>query len=154
MSTTTTIGTTARRRDRIAHTLLAWYPACLVLTLVFAAYEPLLFSSTRWSLPPHPRERVATDIARLCKAIDEYTILNGGRAPESLDILVSQDVNGRALLSDPAVLVDPWNRPYGYEMPTSNPSYRVFTLGHDGQLGGEGEDADIDNFTIAYQHTR
>ena len=36
---------------------------------------------------------------------------------------------------------DPWNRPYLYE--AEGRSFRVATLGADGQPGGEGEDADL-----------
>jgi len=40
---------------------------------------------------------------------------------------------------------DPWGRPYLYVAPgKENPtSYDVYTLGRDGAIGGEGEDADI-----------
>lgn len=40
---------------------------------------------------------------------------------------------------------DPWGRPYHYREPgTANPtSYDLFSLGRDGQPGGEGEDADV-----------
>ena len=39
---------------------------------------------------------------------------------------------------------DPWGRPYLYLAPgLANPdSYDLYTLGHDGAIGGEGEDAD------------
>ncbi len=40
---------------------------------------------------------------------------------------------------------DPWGRPYVYRCPgLYNPdSYDLYTLGRDGQVGGEGDDADI-----------
>jgi general secretion pathway protein G len=40
---------------------------------------------------------------------------------------------------------DPWGRPYLYVAPgKENPtSYDVYTLGRDGAIGGDGEDADI-----------
>ncbi len=43
------------------------------------------------------------------------------------------------------VPLDPWHRPYVYESPGShNPeAYDLYTLGRDGAVGGEGEDADI-----------
>jgi general secretion pathway protein G len=44
-----------------------------------------------------------------------------------------------------AVPLDPWGRPYVYVAPgTENPeSYDLYTLGKDGQVGGEGENADL-----------
>jgi general secretion pathway protein G len=44
-----------------------------------------------------------------------------------------------------AVPRDPWGRPYVYASPgVANPdSYDLYTLGRDGALGGDGEDADV-----------
>jgi general secretion pathway protein G len=44
-----------------------------------------------------------------------------------------------------AVPLDPWGRPYVYVAPgRENPeSYDLYTLGKDGQIGGEGENADL-----------
>ena len=39
--------------------------------------------------------------------------------------------------------MDPWSRPYQYRFPGQNGEYDLFTLGADGQEGGEGEDRDI-----------
>ena len=43
------------------------------------------------------------------------------------------------------VPLDPWGRPYLYRAPgVTNPSsYDLYSLGRDGQPGGDGEDADI-----------
>lgn len=43
------------------------------------------------------------------------------------------------------VPLDPWGKPYVYTAPgKANPaSYDCYTLGRDGKVGGEGEDADI-----------
>lgn len=38
---------------------------------------------------------------------------------------------------------DPWGRPYGYRFPGSHGVYDIWSLGRDGQLGGQGDDADI-----------
>jgi len=43
---------------------------------------------------------------------------------------------------------DPWGRPYLYMYPGLNSDFDVFTLGRDGQEGGEGIDATIGNWTI------
>ncbi len=41
--------------------------------------------------------------------------------------------------------LDPWDRPYLYRSPgdSSPATFDLYTLGRDGQAGGEGEDADI-----------
>ncbi len=42
---------------------------------------------------------------------------------------------------------DPWGREYLYLSPGENGDIDVYTLGRDGQSGGEGEDADIGNWS-------
>jgi general secretion pathway protein G len=46
------------------------------------------------------------------------------------------------------VPTDPWDRPYAYVSPGQiNPTaYDLFSLGRDGEQGGEGEDADIESW--------
>ncbi|WAJ27827.1 type II secretion system major pseudopilin GspG [Antarcticirhabdus aurantiaca] len=44
-------------------------------------------------------------------------------------------------LKNASGLADPWGRAYAYE--STGVTYRVTSLGRDGQPGGEGEDADI-----------
>lgn len=46
------------------------------------------------------------------------------------------------------VPIDPWNRPYGYASPGEHGEFDVFSLGADGQEGGEGNDADIGNWDL------
>jgi general secretion pathway protein G len=41
---------------------------------------------------------------------------------------------------------DPWDRPYLYLNPGKNGEFDVYSLGRDGQEGGEGLDADIGNW--------
>jgi general secretion pathway protein G len=42
--------------------------------------------------------------------------------------------------------VDPWGRPYQYRYPGEKGVFDVYSLGADGQPGGEGIDADIGNW--------
>lgn len=41
--------------------------------------------------------------------------------------------------------LDPWKNPYQYLQPGRTGDFEVFSLGADGKLGGEGENADIGN---------
>ena len=41
---------------------------------------------------------------------------------------------------------DPWNRPYTYVSPGERGTFDLYSLGADGQEGGEGRDADIGNW--------
>jgi general secretion pathway protein G len=43
---------------------------------------------------------------------------------------------------------DPWGRPYLYESPGSHGEFDLYSLGADGQAGGEKADADIGNWNL------
>ncbi|PYS01509.1 MAG: type II secretion system protein GspG [Acidobacteria bacterium] len=44
------------------------------------------------------------------------------------------------------VPLDPWQRAYVYRFPGQHSDYDLYSLGADGQEGGEGEDADVTNW--------
>ena len=45
----------------------------------------------------------------------------------------------------PRLPLDPWKNAYQYLQPGRTGDFEVFSLGADGKLGGEGQDADISN---------
>ncbi|MCY4157596.1 MAG: type II secretion system major pseudopilin GspG [Gammaproteobacteria bacterium] len=47
--------------------------------------------------------------------------------------------------------MDPWNRPYLYSNPGRNGEVDIYTLGRDGQAGGEEQDQDIGNWNLDQQ---
>jgi general secretion pathway protein G len=95
------------------------------------------------------RAKAKMDVVSIHDAVGTYIVANDGRVPESLEVLVTPDENGRTILKNlTSVPRDPWGNPYGYEPPSESRGYRVFTLGRDCKPGGAGDDADIDNFSI------
>ena len=40
-------------------------------------------------------------------------------------------------------IIDPWGGPYGYRQPGTNGAFDLYSLGADGQEGGEDEEEDI-----------
>ena len=93
--------------------------------------------------------KVKADIVQIDSALKEYAINNNGTFPDSLEMLVTPDANGNTYIEGKKVPRDPWKNEYQYEVPSpGQPLPRVFTLGKDGQPGGEGDNADVDNFTI------
>jgi len=80
------------------------------------------------------RKKAEMDVVSIDSAISNFIVENGGKAPENLEVLVTPDENGRTILKNrTTVPLDPWGNPYGYEPPTSNRDYRVFSYGKDGQ---------------------
>jgi hypothetical protein len=67
-------------------------------------------------------------------------------------MLVTPDQNGRTFLKGyTSVPLDPWKNAYVFEPATSGSDYKIISYGKDGQPGGEGDDADIDNFSMKNQ---
>ncbi|MCY3004333.1 MAG: type II secretion system protein GspG, partial [Planctomycetota bacterium] len=89
------------------------------------------------------------DIERLLSEVDKFTLDNGGRPPESLDVLVLPDAEGRRFMDEyRARHVDSWGRPFVYFLPTPGQPRRIVSYGRDGKPGGTGLDADIDSATL------
>ena len=87
----------------------------------------------------------ASQVTRLSMAVESY-YLDTGATPESLQQLV-EDSGGSTGWNGPYVksssLKDPWGREYEYKYPGEHGDFDIFTLGADGQPGGEGKNADI-----------
>lgn len=90
--------------------------------------------------------KTRVDLRSISSALTEYAIMNGGKYPESLVVLVVLDANGQTYLVPATLPKDPWGREYLYDPPSAERAKpRVYTYGRDGRPGGEGEDADLDD---------
>ncbi len=95
------------------------------------------------------KAKIKADITVIKDALDQFAMNNNGTYPESLQKLVDPDQNNHRYLNQSKVPRDPWNEEYGYEPPSpGNPQPRIYTLGRDRAMGGEGEDKDIDYQSI------
>jgi general secretion pathway protein G len=85
----------------------------------------------------------SSQVSRLSMAVESY-YLDTGVTPESLQQLV-EDSGGSSGWNGPYVkassLKDPWGREYEYNYPGDHGDFDIFTLGADGQPGGEGKNA-------------
>jgi general secretion pathway protein G len=96
-------------------------------------------------------EKAKADVATIEQALEQYRLDNMAY-PSGTDGL-------QALLSPPASLLqparyrrggyikklpnDPWGRPYSYAVPGKKGAFDIYSLGADGQPGGEDDNADI-----------
>ncbi|MFN0241914.1 MAG: type II secretion system protein GspG [Planctomycetota bacterium] len=85
-------------------------------------------------------EKPNGDIVSIEAAAKQFALNNGGKWPDSLEVLVTPDVNGKRYLDQKELPKDAWGRVYRYD-----PRPRIYSLGRDGVVGGTGEDADVDN---------
>ena len=106
------------------------------------------------------RDRAASrkakiDIGTIENALDQYRLdmFSYPTTEQGLEALVAAPA-GDARIDQyrpggylRAVPVDPWGRPYRYRFPGEHGAADIFSLGADGEPGGEGVNADIVNWT-------
>lgn len=85
------------------------------------------------------------DIATIVSALEAYHMTVGEYPSNDRGLAALKEKNEH--FDEPLLtkgLIDPWGRPYQYNMPGSQDQpYEVFSLGADGRSGGEGADMDI-----------
>ena len=96
------------------------------------------------------RGKARSTIKWIHEALLVYAHEHAGAYPAQLDALVEPGAAGKSHFGElRTVPLDPWNRPFHYEPPTAqHPRPRLTSLGADGQVGGAGENADIDSDTL------
>ena len=98
--------------------------------------------------------KAQADVRALEAALNMYKLDNfqypsteqGLRALKEHPTLPPEARNWRAGGYVSSMPADPWGNPYQYLSPGQHGAFDVFSLGRDGKLGGEGEDADIGNW--------
>jgi len=129
----------------------------LMVVLVILGVLAALIAPKLMDRPDEARKVAAKqDIATLVQALKLYR-LDNMRYP-------STEQNLQALVVKPGLSPvpqnwkaggyldrlpkDPWGHPYVYLSPGRNGEFDVFSMGADGQPGGEGNDADIGNWML------
>ena len=89
-----------------------------------------------------------SQISRLAMAVESF-YLDTGTTPDNLDDLVNESggVDGwNGPYVKPSSLKDPWGREYVYNYPGEHGDFDLYSLGADGQPGGEDRNADINSW--------
>ncbi|MGE8545852.1 type II secretion system major pseudopilin GspG [Alcaligenes sp. Marseille-Q7550] len=135
----------SRSRSRLRHAGFSLIEVMVVLVImgVMAA----LIVPNLMDRPDQARAAAARqDVASIMQALKLYR-LDNGRYPtqaQGLQALVQKPAgvdNWRSYLD--RLPQDPWGNPYQYLNPGVHEEIDVFSLGADGQPGGEGSNADI-----------
>ena len=97
--------------------------------------------------------KAQADIRALESALNLYRLDNHDypTSDQGLDALVEKPANAPSWKEGGYIdrlPKDPWGRPYKYLNPGTHGSIDIFTLGADGQPGGEGKNADIGNWML------
>ncbi|KJY84095.1 general secretion pathway protein GspG [Vibrio galatheae] len=101
------------------------------------------------------QQKAITDIVALENALDMYKLDNSvyPTTDQGLEALVTKPSSPepRNYPQDGYIRrlpTDPWGNEYQYLSPGDNGNVDIFTLGADGQEGGEGANADIGNWNL------
>jgi general secretion pathway protein G len=138
---------TSRRRR--GFTLIELLVTIAIIATLAAIVAPSLFSN----IGDARRSTAKDQIQILALALDAYRLDNdayptteqGLEALRTLPVTGDAPPNWKGPYLRQIVPVDPWGRAYLYVSPgLANPNaYDLYTLGKDGQPGGDGENADI-----------
>ena len=146
--TSTTL--TGYRRMHAGFTLIEIMVVVVILGILAALIAPNVISR----IDDAQIVKVQQDLRAIESALKLYR-LDNFRYPDteqSLDALVTppQDPNARWPVGGylDRLPRDPWDRPYEYLYPGNQGEFDVYSLGRDGQQGGEGLDADFGNWSL------
>ncbi|MGA7876289.1 MAG: type II secretion system major pseudopilin GspG [Desulfoferrobacter sp.] len=135
-------GSNKERFDK-GFTLIELLIVMIILGLLAALVAPKMFQKVGSS----KQKAAKAQIAMLGTALDAFR-LDVGRYPnaeEGLDALRKNpgmdNWDGPYLPKD--VPKDPWGKQYVYRYPGEHGDYDLYSMGADGQDGGEGENADV-----------
>ena len=140
-----------RRRSRPAtgFTLIELLVVLAIIAVLASVVAPTLFQN----VGDAQRTAAKSQIEMFSLALDSYRLDNrsypsteqGLDALRALPSAGDPPPNWRGPYLRRTVPLDPWGRPYMYVAPgRANPSsYDLYTLGKDGRVGGENEDADV-----------
>lgn len=138
----------ARKATRHAgFTLLELLVVLVILGLLAGYVAPKYFAQVGKSEVKTARAQ----IEGLEKALDQYRI-DTGHYPSSEQGLAALNTKpaDEARWAGPylkkALPNDPWGKPYQYRMPGEHGEVDIFSYGSDGQPGGTGDNADVQNW--------
>ncbi|MCG7584378.1 type II secretion system major pseudopilin GspG [Photobacterium sp. OFAV2-7] len=140
------------QRKQRGFTLLEVMVVIVILGVLASLVVPNLLGNKEKA----DQQKVVTDISALEQALDMYKLDNSvyPNTDQGLDALVTKPSSspeprnyrdGGYIKRLPK---DPWGNDYNYVMPGENGAVDIFSLGADGQDGGEGVNTDIGNWNM------
>ena len=121
----------------------------IVVVIIIAALATMIVPRFFGRIGQAKQSVAKSKLVEIEKAVETFSY-DYGRFPESLDELVYRPADVPEEKWNPALkakeLLDPWDREFIYKQPGDHGPYDVYSLGADGEAGGEGDNADIVNW--------
>ena len=140
-----------KRSKQQGFTLLEVMVVVVILGILASFVVPNLLGNKEKA----DQQKAITDIVALENALDMYKLDNSvyPTTDQGLEALVSKPSNPEPRNYRDGGYIkrlpnDPWGNQYQYLSPGDNGTIDIFTLGADGQEGGEGPAADIANWNM------
>lgn len=140
------------RQNQAGFTLIEVMVVLAILGLIASMVVPnIMGSATKARV-----SKAVSDITKLEQMLDMYK-LDNARYPtteQGLEALVEMPTDDPEPRNYPAdgymkrLESDPWGNDYLYLSPGENGTIDIYSLGADGEEGGEGENADIGNWNL------
>ncbi|WP_432706472.1 type II secretion system major pseudopilin GspG [Azotobacter salinestris] len=138
-----------RTRRQQGFTLLEIMVVLVILGLLVALVAPNVLQNQDKAMV----EKARADVALLEQALDMYKLDNFQypTTDQGLEALVTKPETGpqpKRYNSNGYIKrlpSDPWGNPYQYLQPGTKKAFDLYSLGADGEMGGEGLAADIGN---------
>ena len=138
-----------RARHRAGFTLIEMLVVIAIIATLAAVIAPAIFRNVGDSKTAAAHSQVEL----FAMALGSYRLDNDAfpTTEQGLEALRTAPTSGelprrwRGPYLSKVIAPDPWGRPWLYVSPgRANPqSFDLYTLGRDGRIGGEGEDADV-----------
>ena len=135
-----------RAETRSAFTIVEILVVVVIIAVLATMIVPKFFGKVGTT-----RQSVAIANLKIIESVIDTFCLDYERFPESLDELIERpaDIPEEKWDYSPIKakeLLDPWGRQFVYTQPGEHGPYDLYSLGKDGQVGGEKEDADVVNW--------
>ena len=126
-------------------TLIELLVVLVILGLIGSIAAPQVF---KW-LNKANVDAAKIQISALSSGVDLYRLEVGLYPPNLKALIVRPNDAARwngPYLKKTTLPKDPWGREYQYQYPGDHGIYDLYSLGADGEVGGEGENADLTNW--------